>query len=101
MSVENFIGKVVLVRDNRAGVHVGTLTALDLASKSCVLTGARKVWYWTGAGSVHGIAARGLNRAGSKVCAPVEIVASCDVVEVVLCSDEGAESVMGAPVWTP
>ena len=96
-----FIGKTVLVRDHRAGVHVGVLESLDLASKSCVLRDARKVWYWSGAASVHGIAANGLDHAQSKVAPVVEAVASCDVVEIVICSEAGAASVMGAPVWTP
>jgi hypothetical protein len=96
-----FVGKTVLVRDHRAGVHVGVLVSLDLASKSCVLRDARKVWYWSGAASCHGIAANGLSHAESKVAPVVAAVVSCDVVEIVLCSEAGAASVMGAPVWTP
>ena len=99
--MQQFIGQIVLVRDNRAGVHVGTLVSLDLGTKTCVLAHARKVWCWSGAGSVHGIAARGINHEGSKVAPLVEAVASCDVVEVVLCTEAGASSVLGAPVWTP
>lgn len=95
------VGKVVLVRDNRAGIHVGTLMDLDLAAKTCTLKGARKVWYWKGAASCHGIAARGLSHAGSKVAPPVELVASCDVVEVILMSDAAAENLRACPVWTP
>lgn len=97
----DFIGQTVLVRDHRAGVHVGELVSLDLATKSCVLKNARKVWYWEGAASVHGIAAKGLSHTGSKVAPPVEMVATCDVVEVVLCSSEGATSVATCPVWSP
>jgi hypothetical protein len=95
------INQVVLVRDNRAGVHVGTLVSLDLSAKTCTLTNARKVWYWEGAASCHGIAAKGLSHAGSKVAPPVPMVASTDVVEVVLCTPEGAESVMTCPEWGP
>ena len=94
-----FLGKTVLVRDNRAGVHVGILRELDLANKVAVLAEARKVWYWEGAASCHGIAAKGLSHTGSKVAPTVPMVASTDVVEVVLCTTEGAVSVMTCPEW--
>lgn len=99
--MNEFIGQTVLIRDHRAGVHVGELVSLDLAAKTAVLRAARKIWYWEGAASVHGIASRGLSHTGSKVAPPVELVASCDVVEVVLCTPEGAASVADCPVWSP
>jgi hypothetical protein len=99
--MEDFIGCIVLVRDNRAGVHVGILRELDLINKVAILAEARKVWYWEGAASCHGIAAKGLCHKGSKVAPPVPLVASTDLVEVVLCTPEGAESVITCPVWGP
>lgn len=95
------VGCVVLVRDNRAGVHVGILRELDLANKVAILAEARKVWYWEGAASCHGIAAKGLCHKGSKVAPTVPLVASTDVVEVVLCTSDGAVSVMTCPEWGP
>lgn len=95
------VGCVVLVRDNRAGIHVGILRELDLANKVAILAEARKVWYWEGAASCHGIAAKGLCHKGSKVAPTVPMVASTDVVEVVLCTSEGAVSVMTCPEWGP
>lgn len=95
------LGRVVLVRDNRAGIHVGTLVSFEAASKTAVLKDARKVWYWSGAASCHGIAARGLDHGKSKVCPKVERVTSCDVIEIIPCSKEGAASVADAPEWKP
>ncbi len=95
------LGKVVLVRDQRAGVHVGTLESLDVGAKTAVLKDARKVWYWDGAASVHGIAVRGLKHKTSKVCPRVSMVVSTDVIEVVLCTADGATSVLEAPEWKP
>jgi hypothetical protein len=46
--MQDFIGSIVLVRDNRAGIHVGILRECDLINKVAVLEGARKVWYWEG-----------------------------------------------------
>lgn len=94
-------GTKVLVRDHRAGVHVGTFESFDSAAKTCVLKDVRKVWYWSGAASVHGIAANGLSHEESKIAPYVPTVISTDVVEIVECSVTGYESVMGAPVWEP
>lgn len=95
------LGQSVLVRDNRAGIHVGTLDDYNPAAKYATLSKARKVWYWSGAASCHGIAERGLNHANSKVGPVVTLVSSTDVVEVVLCSEAGAASVATAPEWKP
>jgi len=95
------IEKLVIVRDNRAGVHFGTLAAFDATSKSATLTDARKVWFWRGAASCHGLAARGLDHRESKVCPVVGRVVLLDVVEVVECSDAGASSLRECPEWKP
>ncbi len=94
-------GLRVLVRDHRAGVHVGTFESFDAVAKTVVLKNARKVWYWSGAASVHGIAANGLNHEESKIAPLVATVISTDVVEIVECSDKGYDSVINAPVWEP
>ena len=98
---DTMAGHVVLVRDNRAGIHVGTLDSFDPATKTARMSKVRKVWSWRGAASCHGIAAKGLMHDGSRVCPEVELVISTDVVEIVLCSQEGAKSVMSAPAWSP
>ena len=94
-------GKIVLVRDNMAGIHVGELVSFDPANKTCELRNARKVWQWFGAGSCHGVAAHGLDTDRSKVAPMVEAVISTNVCEIVLCTSAGADSVLGAPEWKP
>jgi len=91
-------GKAVLVRDNLAGIHVGTLESVD--GRTTVLTDARKVWYWVGAASAHGIAVHGIKN-GSKVCPTVARVESFDAVEIVTMTDEAAACVLGFAEWTP
>lgn len=95
------VGKVVLVRDHRAGVLVGTLVSFDAASKTAELKNARKIWYWTGAAAVEGIAARGLSHSGSKVSPPVSTSVCMDAIQILECSMDGAESVRSAPEWKP
>lgn len=101
MTLKELYGKTVLVRDHMAGVHVGTLEDFSAENKSATLTKARKVWYWDGAASVHGIAANGLKHKTSKVAPEVARVTTLNVIEVVECSEEGAKSVREAPVWKP
>ena len=92
---------IVIVRDHMAGVHVGTLEKHDQKNKTCVLTNARKIWSWYGAGSCHGLAAYGLDTHRSKVAPVVSRVEMNDVVEVVWCSCVGAQICLGAPEWKP
>lgn len=94
-------GKVVLVRDNMAGVFVGTLAAFDGPNKCATLRDARKVWQWGGALSVEDIAAAGLDRAQSKITSAVSLVECLNVVQLCACTTLGAESVLSAPRWMP
>jgi hypothetical protein len=73
----------------------------DAATKTAELRGARKIWYWAGAASCHGIAARGLDTAESKIAPIVSAVISCDVVEIVAMTDQAFACVIEAPEWTP
>lgn len=95
------IGKVVLVRDHRAGVLVGKLVSFDPATKTAHLKDARKVWYWSGAAAVEGIATRGLSHEKSKVSPVVASSVCMDVVQLIECATAGAEAVMTAPEWKP
>ena len=95
------IGQKVLIRDHKAGIHVGVLHSFDAATKTAELRDARKIWYWAGAASCHGIAARGLDTAESKIAPIVSAVISCDVVEIVAMTDKAFSCVIGAPEWTP
>lgn len=57
------IGKPVIVRANVAGVHCGILDSLDLATQTCVLKDAYRLWrVYTRdkTGSISDIAANGL-----------------------------------------
>ena len=95
------LGQKVLIRDHRAGVHVGVLHSFDAATKTAELRSARKIWYWVGAASCHGIAARGLDAAQSKIAPMVAAVISCDVVEIVTMTAQAWDCVILAPEWTP
>ena len=100
----SIIGKIVVVRDNRAGVFVGTLDAYDGPSKTATLTAARKIHYWQGAAAVEGLAVRGCRtdpQSVTRVTPAVGVVLVCDVVQVVEASPEGARILLDAPEWRP
>jgi len=95
------VGQTVLIRDNMAGVYVGTLAAIDVTAGSAVLTDSRQIWSWQGAAATPGIAARGIQHAGSRVGPVTDVAAFSAVCAAILCTEEGAASVLSAPVWTP
>jgi len=93
------IGRFVVVRDDLAGIHVGTMKAYE--GRSCVLEDARKIYYWEGACTCHGIAVYGIDPAASLVAPRVESVITHAVVEVVPCSDEAVACLVACPEWRP
>jgi len=89
------IGKYVIVRCRDAGVHAGVLESTD--GRACVLTEARRLWYWKVKGSgdfLNAIALAGVHK-DSKLSAPVERAALTENCEIIQCSDE-AERVIRA-----
>lgn len=89
------IGKYVIVRCRDAGVHAGVLESTD--GRSCVITEARRLWYWKVAGSgdfLNAIALSGVHEE-SKLSAPVERMALTENCEIIQCSAD-AENVIRA-----
>ena len=90
---ENLIGKYVVVRCRDAGVHCGVLQASD--GRSCVLSEARRLWYWKVRGSgdfLNAIALSGLH-SESRVSAPVDLLLLTENCEILLCSEEAEENI--------
>jgi hypothetical protein len=77
------IGKYVIVRCHDAGVHAGVLESYN--GRECVLTEARRLWYWKPANKaafLSGVATEGLH-GDSKVGTPVRIhlTENCEIIE--------------------
>lgn len=92
------IGKYVVVRCRDAGVHAGVLEATD--GRACVLTDARRLWYWKVAGSgdfLNAIALSGVHPE-SKLSAPVLRIALTENCEIILCSDVAEASIRNQAV---
>lgn len=94
-SANPMIGKYVIVRCRDAGVHAGVLESTD--GRSCILTDARRLWYWKVNGSgdfLNAIALSGVH-SDSKLSAPVARINLTENCEILQCSDE-AERVIRA-----
>ncbi len=91
-SIDNkMVGKYVIVRCKDAGVHAGVLESHN--GRECVLTEARRLWYWkpaNGAAFLSGVAVDGLD-SSSKVGKAQPRIHLTENCEIALCSDK-AES---------
>lgn len=85
----------VIVRTYSAGVHYGKLAAQSADGKRVTLTGARRIWSWKGANTLHEIALRGVGK-GSKVSDAVSQIEVTEAIEVIACAPEGEKALRGA-----
>jgi hypothetical protein len=83
------LGSFVVVRTRSAGIHLGTLYARE--GQEAQLTDARRLWYWTGARTLHEVSQAGI-KAGSKISDPVPLIQLTEVIEVIPCSPAGRKS---------
>ena len=91
--------RYVIVRTYSAGVFAGTLESRD--GKECVLTGARRLWYWAGAASLSQMAVSGTSKPGQ--CKfPVEMprVELTEAIEIIDVTDEARASIAAVKPWT-
>ena len=86
-------GRYVIVRTQSAGVHCGTL--VEQRGMEVVLEGARRIWYWTGANTLHEISLHGVAK-GSKVSETVERIALTQAIEIIDCADDSRHNLKAA-----
>lgn len=96
--MEDKIGKFVIVRCQKAGVHAGVL--VSVSDRSVSLKDSRRLWQWRvpmGAPSfLSGVAMHGIDHANSKVGTPVDIDLT-EAYEVITCSQAAESSIRSAP----
>ena len=91
------IGKYVIVRCRDAGVHAGVLRERE--GRECLLTEARRLWYWKPAKNgafLSGVALYGLAKE-SKVGEEVTILLT-ENCEIIQCTGEAEASIRAARV---
>ena len=89
-----FIGKFVLCRCSAAGVHTGTLIAVN--GDSVILRDSRRLWKWVAPIGValSGVAQYGVSE-GSKLDVNNPEIALTGVIEIILCSPLAQERING------
>ena len=91
-------GRYVIVRTYSAGVFAGTL--VSRTGRECVLTNARRLWYWKGAASLSELAVTGTSK--PKECKfPVAVprVELLEAIEILDCTDVARASIEAVPEW--
>jgi len=76
----SMIGKKVIVRTTNAGVHYGTLSALD--GQQVILIESRRIWYWDGAFTLSKVAMAGVNK-NSKLSVAVPEILLNETIEII------------------
>ena len=87
------VGDYVIVRCRDAGVHAGFLASHK--GRECVLTCARRLWYWkpaNGAKFLSGVANHGLHP-DSKVSEEVERIHLTENCEIIATTDVAEKSI--------
>ena len=90
-----------IVRTYSAGVFAGFVESRSADGRNIVLTGARRLWYWSGAASLSQLAVSGVSK--PKECKfPVEVpkVELTEVVEILDVTPEAKASIDGVEVWS-
>ena len=100
MKSQDYIGKKVIVRCNRAGVFYGNLAEFDSMSREASLTGCRRIWYWDGAASLSQLATDGTkNPDNCKFSVTVPEMSVMEVIEILPCTDKSIKSIEEVAVW--
>ncbi|MDR2362496.1 MAG: hypothetical protein LBD91_07180 [Prevotellaceae bacterium] len=93
--------KSYIIRTYSAGVWFGHIKYLK--GTVCILTNARRLWYWSGAASLSQLAIEGVkNPAECKFTVTItdpEGVYLPQVIEVLPCTQQAVENINNVPVW--
>lgn len=91
----------VLVRSNRAGVHIGYLKAKDYKPAGTVvhLLESRNIYYWDGASGISQIAAEGVtNKTSSKITMAVSEREISEAIEIIPVTAK-AKAILDTILW--
>lgn len=91
-------GKYVIIRGDRSGAFAGTLEFQE--NRKVVLTNCRRLWYWSGAASLHQVSRDGVKRPRDcKFTVTVERIAILDAIEVIPTTEQAEASIKAVPEW--
>ena len=92
------IGKKVIVRGQASGVFFGILAEKN--EREVKLTDCRRLWYWSGAASLHQLALEGVkNPNDCKFTVTVPEIVILDAIEIIPCTDKAVEVITSTREW--
>ena len=71
----------VIIRTNRAGVHIGTLIARN--GQEIILGNARRLYSWSGAFTLNAVAANGVDRSNSRISIAIPKITLLEAIEII------------------
>jgi hypothetical protein len=91
--------RLVIVRDNYAGVFFGAI--ISKKGKTCKLIDVRRIWYWDGAASLSQLAEEGVSKPENcKFPCKVSQIELLDIAEVIEVTPKAIESINNVPIWS-
>ena len=92
-SLNNMIGKKVIVRTYSAGVHYGLL--VEKSGNEVIIESARRLWFWKAKEgiSLSAVATHGLHK-DSKICEPLNSL-WLEAIEIIPVSSDIASNIEG------
>ena len=87
-----------IIRCEKAGVFFGHIK--DRNGDEAVLTDVRRIWYWEGAATLSQMAMEGVKKPEAcKFTVTVPEMTVLGVIEMIPCTDEAVQSILGVPEW--
>jgi hypothetical protein len=71
----------VIIRTNRAGVHIGTMVARN--GQEIILKDARRLYSWAGAFTLNAVAMNGVDRSNSRISIPIPKITLLEAIEII------------------
>jgi len=93
----DYTGKYVIVRCDRAGVHIGTL--VERNGREVTLTDARRIWSWEGAFTLSAIAQKGIKK--GRLSTSVPSILLLDTIEIIPTTEIARENLSTVKDYTP
>ncbi len=91
-------GNYVIVRGDRSGVFAGVLESQE--GQKVVLSACRRIWYWSGAASLHQVARDGVKKPRDcKFTITVDSIAILDAIEVIPTTAAAEANIKAVPEW--
>lgn len=90
--------KYYIVRTYSAGVFAGHIKNRN--GREVTMTGARRLWYWSGAASLSQMAVEGVKRPEDcKFTVRVPEILLLEAIEIIPCTEAAEASIRGVPEW--